>query len=77
MAWSQVEQLIERALADRGSPAPGSRGAAREKGARRWKAREADTDEELMAAGIRPGDPTLRHEVPTPKGKEGGDDGQD
>jgi hypothetical protein len=72
MAWSQVEQLIERALADAGSPAlgGGGGGAVKEKGARRWKAREADTDEELMAAGIRPGDPSLRH---IPPGEEPSD----
>ena len=64
LAWPQVEQLIERALSDRGAGASFAPSGAqgREKGARRWKDRERDTDEELLAAGIRPGDPSLQHQ---------------
>lgn len=58
LAWTQVEELIERALADAGRI---DEPAAREKGSRTWAARERDTDEELLAAGIRPGDPSLQH----------------
>jgi hypothetical protein len=66
LAWPQVEQLIERAISDRGAGSSfdiSSKGSQlREKGARRWKHRERDTDEELLAAGIRPGDPSLQHQ---------------
>lgn len=73
MAWTQVEELIERAIADVGSM--GSSTAGREKGARRWAARERDTDEELLAAGIRPGDPSLHHPPTVPTDDQGADDG--
>jgi hypothetical protein len=71
MAWAQVEQLIERALADASSPALG--GGPKEKGARRWAERERDTDEELLSAGIRPGDPSLHHVPPTEEPTDGPD----
>jgi hypothetical protein len=75
LAWPQVEELIERAIADLG-PATGVAGR-REKGSSRWKQRERDTDEELLAAGIRPGDPSLHHEVPRVHDQEADVDGQD
>lgn len=58
MAWPQVEELIERALADAERK---SSGDEVEKGGARWARRERDTDEELLAAGIRPGDQSLHH----------------
>ncbi len=72
MAWHQVEELIERAIADLGTA--GSRSTSREKGRGRWAARERDTDEELLAAGIRPGDPSLHH-APIVADDEGANDG--
>jgi len=77
MAWPQVEELIERAIGDLGPSFGAPGGPVREKGRRRWKQRERDTDDELLAAGIRPGDPALRHEVPAAHDEEGSVDGQD
>ena len=73
LAWPQVEELIERALGDAGhvtSSATGRRGRERSRG---WRGRESDTDEELLAAGITPGDPRLYPEAPTDD--DGGHDG--
>lgn len=74
MGWPQVEELIVRALGDRGM-SDGGKGRGREPGRRRWRDRERDTDEELLAAGIGPGDPRLFHDHPSDPDVPGRDDG--
>lgn len=73
MAWPQVEELIERALGDAAIRSGPSRNTAW-----RWKERERDTDAELMAAGIRPRDPSLYLDAPaTDDRPRGADDAAD
>lgn len=61
MGWPQVEELIVRALGDRRLDTSSRRGRG-DRGGKRWRDRERDTDEELLAAGIGPGDPRLYHD---------------
>ncbi len=49
--WEQVRSMAARASGD--TELAGRRGG--------WRAREADTDAELLAAGITPGHPSLHH----------------
>jgi hypothetical protein len=60
--WGQVHGLLERALGPAGLPAGRSRRHLRH------AARLQDTDAELLAAGIRPGDPSL-YPPPGPGGR--------
>jgi hypothetical protein len=66
--WPQVENLLGQAMADMGV-APTSDPAARARNARSGPAREAKVDDELAAAGIAPGHPSLYPEA-TPDEEE-------
>lgn len=58
--WKQVANLLKQAVADAGIAQERSGRRASAKGVgRSGPQREADTDEELRRAGIRPGDPSL------------------
>lgn len=63
-SWDKVADLLDRAIADRtitGTPPPSA--ATTSRPVHRSRAlREADTDAELRAAGIEPGDERLHHE---------------
>lgn len=62
-SWEQVRDLLGQALADAGVAAEGGRrverGALAERARRDGAAREAHVDDDLLAAGIEPGDPSL------------------
>ncbi|MCB0995684.1 MAG: hypothetical protein KDB21_11370 [Acidimicrobiales bacterium] len=55
-SWTQVQSLLSQALADRGIAASGE---ATPRARATGKEREHLADEALLAAGIRPGDPSL------------------
>ena len=69
-SWDKVAELLARAVADRvivGSGQPPTSGSPARPVHRSGREREADTDAELRAAGIEPGDARLHHEHgPTP-----------
>jgi hypothetical protein len=73
-SWPQLVDLLGRVVSDGAGPTSrrrgrrGGGGGTRGSGhggsrpaGKRWAEREADTDQALLAAGIVPGDPRLRH----------------
>ena len=64
-SWAQVTSLLTQALGDAPQPRPARRTPSTD------RAREARADEELLSAGIGPGDPRL---YPTQLDAEGGQD---